>query len=374
MASRYCAKCGREVIAGKRFCKQCGHAVGEAAPAAAPDASVETVPVGEQIVSVCRNCGAAIAVGKPFCKKCGQAVSVTAVDTPAVAAAAVQLTPVKMPEAATKIPVLREGITATAGEAEVPYQAQFTQEDIAASKWEPVETAVPHEAASSGEVPAQANQNVLGNWPKAKIGLVIGIAAGVLMAAGGGWAWYAHMHRGVSSGSNSSTATPQPIAQGGSYTTPGTTAQSAKPPAGTAAVDTASAPVVAPQPALAPSPAPAAQNQPSSSNQPGRGNPVEPNLALNRPLGTPTTPPLPPSPPPPAQARSGVRHYQGPPVPHGGLVVFDNLPNARLKFTFDHAAWQLILKANPDGTKKATLISQAQGIQSSCDLGWELVE
>jgi hypothetical protein len=55
-------------------------------------------------------------------------------------------------------------------------------------------------------------------------------------------------------------------------------------------------------------------------------------------------------------------------------VVFDNLPKARLKFTFDHALWQLTIKSNPDGTKKITMISLAPGSQSSCDLGWEIVE
>jgi hypothetical protein len=55
-------------------------------------------------------------------------------------------------------------------------------------------------------------------------------------------------------------------------------------------------------------------------------------------------------------------------------VVFDNLPKARLKFNFNHAAWQLLIKPNSDGTKKVTLVSLAQGYQSSCDLGWEIVE
>jgi hypothetical protein len=70
----------------------------------------------------------------------------------------------------------------------------------------------------------------------------------------------------------------------------------------------------------------------------------------------------------------GQLHYQGVPVPHGGTVAFDKLPKARLRFTFDHAAWQLIIKANPDGTKRVILISLAPGYQSSCDLGWEIVE
>jgi hypothetical protein len=75
-----------------------------------------------------------------------------------------------------------------------------------------------------------------------------------------------------------------------------------------------------------------------------------------------------------SQGRSGIRHYEGPPVPHGGTVVFDNLPKARLKFTFDNSLWQITIKPNPDGTKKVIMISRAQGSQSSCDLGWEIVE
>jgi hypothetical protein len=75
-----------------------------------------------------------------------------------------------------------------------------------------------------------------------------------------------------------------------------------------------------------------------------------------------------------ASGHSGVLHYDGPPVPFGGLVVFDNLPRARLKFTFDRTAWRLILKANPDGTRKAVLSSLKQGLQTICDLGWETVE
>jgi hypothetical protein len=61
-------------------------------------------------------------------------------------------------------------------------------------------------------------------------------------------------------------------------------------------------------------------------------------------------------------------------VPYNGVVVFDHLPQARLKFAFNHQAWSLTLKPNPDGTKKATLVSLVPGYQTSCDLGWEIVE
>jgi hypothetical protein len=75
-----------------------------------------------------------------------------------------------------------------------------------------------------------------------------------------------------------------------------------------------------------------------------------------------------------AAPRSGVLHYEGSPVPHNGTVVFDHLPQARLKFTFDHQVWSMTIKANPDGTKRVTMTSQASDYQTSCDLGWEVVE
>ena len=61
-------------------------------------------------------------------------------------------------------------------------------------------------------------------------------------------------------------------------------------------------------------------------------------------------------------------------MPYNGVVVFDHLPQARLKFAFNRQAWSLTLKSNPDGTKKATLISLVPGYQTSCDLGWETIE
>jgi len=81
-----------------------------------------------------------------------------------------------------------------------------------------------------------------------------------------------------------------------------------------------------------------------------------------------------PQPPVSAESHSGVLHYQGPPVPYNGVVVFDHLPQARLKFNFDRQAWTVTIKPNPDGTKRVILISQKQGFQSNCDLTWEIVE
>ena len=75
----------------------------------------------------------------------------------------------------------------------------------------------------------------------------------------------------------------------------------------------------------------------------------------------------------PRPAQQGILHYQGPPVPYGGTVVFDNLPKLRLKFSFDGTAWRMVIRINPDGTKKVILSSLKQGYQSICDLGWEIV-
>jgi hypothetical protein len=88
----------------------------------------------------------------------------------------------------------------------------------------------------------------------------------------------------------------------------------------------------------------------------------------------PTAPSAPAQPPPAQQPVTGMLHYQGPPVPYGGTVVFDNLPKARLKFSFDATAWRMVIRINPDGTKKVILSSLKQGFQSTCDLGWQIVD
>jgi hypothetical protein len=88
----------------------------------------------------------------------------------------------------------------------------------------------------------------------------------------------------------------------------------------------------------------------------------------------PTAPSAPGQPPPAQQPVTGMLHYQGPPVPYGGTVVFDNLPKARLKFSFDATAWRMVIRINPDGTKKVILSSLKQGFQTTCDLGWQIVD
>ena len=409
-AAPVCGQCGAALVPGKRFCRQCGNPVGEGAAAANPSqgpgsaAASETTPAAEPTGPVCRQCGAELTPGKRFCKQCGLPVDapaaspVEAVPTEPVAQTVSQPSDeAQAPEtpafdsevfdAPPPAPVPVELLETVAGEAapmaagyaptvemEVPYREPFPQEALPVSEWAPVQETVPPPAAFSAVPPAFEPLPVPGDRPKAKIGLAIAIAAVVLVAAGGGWAWYAYSHRPVSSAAKPSAETEQsqaqPPAQEPASSAPGTTVQPAKPPAGSPEVTVPGAPRTPPQPAPAPSPAPAPPIQPRSSSQSSHGNPTAPTPEFRAPPAAKTAP----FPAQPAQPHAAVLHYHGPPVAHGGTVVFDNLPKARLKFTFDHAAWQLIIKTNPDGTKKVILSSLLQGYQSSCDLGWEIVE
>jgi hypothetical protein len=224
-------------------------------------------------------------------------------------------------------------------------------------------TAVPSAAAVSDAFSVIASSRVRRHWSKAKIGWAIGLATVVLVVAAGGCAWVAYLRRGASGG-------PEPVAptQQTHVQSQGATAQSAKPSSGAAPVPDALR--TAPQSALKSSQNSIPLVQPLRFGSSAHGDPSAPTPVFQKPANMPQTP----LPWQTEQARSGVLHYQGPPVPHGGMVVFDKLPKARLKFTFDRTVWQLLIKLNPDGTKKVTLISLARGDQSSCDLGWEILE
>jgi len=75
----------------------------------------------------------------------------------------------------------------------------------------------------------------------------------------------------------------------------------------------------------------------------------------------------------PSAATSGVLRYSGPPVPFNGRVTFEKLPAARLKFTFDHDAWQPIISRQADGSQTLVLVSLKHGLQSRCEVQWERV-
>jgi cytoskeletal protein RodZ len=190
-----------------------------------------------------------------------------------------------------------------------------------------------------------------------KIASAIGIGAIILVAACGFWAWREYSHR------TEATTSQQPPskASAASITTPATTEQP-KPqvqshPAATET--TTSVPTSVPNPQV-----PRTRTDTSLTSA----------LTTESPQQAPVQPPVPAPVQISAEVRSGALHYHGPPVPLNGEVVYDNLPKARLRFRFDRQAWNLTIKLNPDGTKRVTLISQKPELQTSCDLGWEMID
>lgn len=375
---------------GKRFCKQCGQAVGQPAPVVEPAPAAAPVAAAMPAVPVCIQCGAVLVPGKRFCKQCGQAVDSIAppaqvitgsseqADSPAMQPAVLDLppaVPVLIP-APAEIPIsVQDEVspvpsqTSPAKEPDVALDSQGELESVWTSTLSPEGPASPLSSlplAPTASLGSFEREPAPGLQSKMKLGLAIGVAAAMLLAVGGILAWHHYSHRGISSGTTASQpqqAMVTPLAQNPQAT--GTPQQISKPSPGlqehavsnpsqshlaTEAKTPLSPPVVIPV---------------SVSHQ--HAQTVTPQ---------PTFVPAPPSPPvsAPAAPHSGVLHYQGPPVPFNGVVVFDHLPKARLRFIFDHQAWSLILKPNPDGTKKATLISLAPGYQTSCDLGWEIVQ
>lgn len=60
-------------------------------------------------------------------------------------------------------------------------------------------------------------------------------------------------------------------------------------------------------------------------------------------------------------------------VPQFGELVFRNLPGDRLQFTFDHDAWQPTIHRQQDGRQTLTMRSLKRGIQTACDIRWEIM-
>ena len=67
MADMICTRCGREAVAGKRFCGGCGQALQAAA----------ALPQPSPAPRFCVKCGAPYTPGKRFCKQCGHSVGAT---------------------------------------------------------------------------------------------------------------------------------------------------------------------------------------------------------------------------------------------------------------------------------------------------------
>jgi len=92
-------------------------------------------------------------------------------------------------------------------------------------------------------------------------------------------------------------------------------------------------------------------------------------------VDTQPTEPNPPAPPvEAAKPTSGVLCNGVISVPQNEELTFKNLPGERLKFTFDHNAWTPTITRQPDGTQSLVMRSIKPGIQTKCDMRWEIVQ
>ena len=101
----------------------------------------------------------------------------------------------------------------------------------------------------------------------------------------------------------------------------------------------------------------------------GQVNTTPPGPSVPQP-STATSPPAPPV--NAASPSSGVLCNGVVEVPQYGELVFKNLPGDQLKFSFDHGVWQPSIHRQPDGTQTLVMRSIKPGIQTKCDMRWEI--
>jgi zinc ribbon protein len=284
----------------------------------------------------CTACGATVADGTRFCVKCGQPVGQAA--PPASAQ-----TTVLMP--APSVP---------------PPPPPLAQAPI----WTPPPPPPPPPLMQ----PPPTMQPLV---PPVKsgpgAGLWIGIF-GILLLLGGAGLWFYTTRGpgGVLTARDASGPTVSPIP---AQPTPTPTPASTFVPAPTPNPETE---VIPPNPDqaqpkdVAPTPVPRQPAQPKSE---------PPHPAQTRPAAVAPPPQSDPAPVQPRVARqtSGVLHASVE-VAQNGEVVFENLPGVRLKFTFDHSAWQPTISHQANGTQTLVMRSLKPGIQRICDVRWEIIQ
>ena len=371
-AASACTKCGTTIPPGKRFCKQCGHPAGQLVPVTAEPRFGASAVAPVFVGSTCKQCGSALVPGKRFCKSCGHATDAPALVVPVNGNSAElrgpSITETKAFEIPPAVPVSEPAEIPLPAKEELPpipanltpvtepnstFHAPEEPATVWPSTWESVEPKSPVSPVPAAAFGSGISSTVPRRLLTLKVGIAIGIATAML-AVVAGWALYAHTH------SNVSTTAKVPSESQPVTSTPAE--QPSKPSPSVSGPSASTAPQSQPK-ASAPSPE---RSLPSKVSK----DTAQPSAEIAR---RPEKE-LPSVPPTSVAPRSGLLHYQGPPVPFNGSVVFDHLPQARLKFNFDRQAWTLTIKGNPDGTKRVTMISQKAGYQANCDLGWEVAE
>jgi hypothetical protein len=267
----------------------------------------------------CTGCGATVAAGTRFCVKCGQPVGQAAPPPP----------PAGFPTVSPQVP---------------------------APPPPPPQTPLPPRSAQFPAAPPAKQGAGAGVW----IGLF-----GVLLLLGGAGLWFYTTHmQGSKEAQPVQVAATQPVPAPAPSTTPET------PPPNP---DFAKPEVPPPNPDFAKKdqvPAPATDKAVRGSNT---------NRKPVNPVAAPPPQPAEPASPAPRPAvktaapTTGTLHATVE-VAQNGEVVFENLPAGRMRFIYDHSAWQPTIHRQANGTQTLIMRSLKAGIQRSCDVQWEIVQ
>jgi len=318
MAAPFCIACGATIDEGTRFCVKCGKPVGQAAPPPPPPPSAEQ-----------------------------ETVFMPSIPAPPPVAAP--------PPIPTAPPVV--------GPPQVPAPPPLAAPPpiVEARTWNPPPPPLPPPVART--VPPQAVPT-----PPVKEGAGAGVwigIFGILLLVGGAGLWlYTTRGPGFHASSTVQVAaepTPQPPATPTPVPapTPNPTTEVIPPNPDSAQKDP-DTPKQPAEPALQ-----APEQPPAPAPTPSRAQPVQPRSVDAQPAAAP--------PSRPSRATSGVLHAAVE-VAQNGEVVFENLPGARLRFTFDHSAWQPTISHQANGTQTLVMRSLKPGIQTTCDVKWEIVQ
>lgn len=372
MTSKFCTSCGSPIAEGKRFCGKCGRPVAQAQTVVPPE---DTTPTASSLTAQpCSQCGFVVPAGKRFCMKCGAGVSegtpaqVANTGAPARAAFPPSSTLVAQaalhsePDVPSKEPISQPAQAAIPASPQHPIETPFAS--IAPSV--PATSAVlsPLQVASRDAHAVEASGKRSGKaWVLASTLIVV-----AAVGAGGTWLHFQHAKKAASA----SAGVPDKTAASSLPPSTTSTEAAAKPTAAAHAENTS--PNSSPAPAAIAS-ASASVEQPSALFRTSVPKPA-PKMAVIQPSPKPSVQdvqePTPPSLDLPTAPRAGDLHYAGPPVHFGGVIVFQHLPAGRLRFIFDHQAWQPLISREPDRSQTLTLRSLRQFDQMECDVHWEL--
>jgi hypothetical protein len=328
-----------------------------------------------RVARFCRHCGTPVAEGKRFCSQCGMEITQRQ-ETPKSSDVAHEEAPAFVPTVVPEVTVPPTAAAVFASTAPVaPFIAPVAEPPRAPSQYVesvPVETSF--EPEEEAIVSVHVKRRGTTGW------LITAIVSVLVISAAAFWTY--EWHRGATLASlfgRSNTSEPaaspqvqpQLLAQvQPQQQTPVPESQVQQKPPAAVAEDHSAVHVTSSSAGKQEVTNPthgkitvANGNVVSTTSQPQNQTPSPPPVVANPSVVNP-----------PQQPTNGILHYSGPPVRLGETVTFAGLPGGRLRFTFDHSAWQPLISRHPDGTQTLTLRSLKQDVQTQCEVGWAIVQ